>query len=119
MTMQPLALAGAWNSHDVERILTFYTDDILFEDVALEQIKVGKQDFRQALQEFFATFSDIHIEIKSFIDVEDMAGGEWVMTGVRTDTGKSFSIQGVSVFEFQEGKIARNSEYYNPASLMP
>jgi len=119
MTMQLLELVEAWNSHDVERILTFYTDDILFEDVALEQIKVGKRDFRQSLQEFFATFSDIHIEIKSFIDGEDIAGGEWVMTGVRTDTGKSFSIRGVSVSEFREGKIARNSEYYNPFSLMP
>ena len=42
----------AENSHDVEKVLTLLTDDVVIEDVTFGLVMKGKDDFKQ----FYATF---------------------------------------------------------------
>jgi ketosteroid isomerase-like protein len=57
------------------------------------------------------------LEILSLFIADNWVGSEWVMTGTAS-TGKRFSTQGASISELQEGKIKRNTDYYDPASFL-
>jgi len=109
---------AAWNSHDVNKILSFFTDDAVYEDVPLGMIARGKKEITTFVNNAFVDFPDFKIEVK--------AAGEWVMSGTFTHssipsmpaTGKTFSIRGASITEYRNGKIIRNADYYNAADFM-
>ena len=37
---------AAWNSHDVEKIASFFTDDCVYEDVAVGAVSRGKEELK-------------------------------------------------------------------------
>ena len=110
---------AAWNAHDVERILSFFTDDIVYEDVAIGKICRGKKEVKDFISSAFVNFPDFKIEVKSSFNTSDRGAAEGVMSGTFAHsstpgvsaTGKRFSVRGASITEFREGKISRNSDY--------
>ena len=111
---------AAWNSHDAEKLVSFFTDDFVYEELGLGVIKHGKEEFRAFIKGFFANFPDTNFEMKSSFISGDWYCGEWVWIGTYKGNapgvpaaGKRFSIRGVSVGELKEGKIKRHSDYYN------
>lgn len=117
---------AAWNSHDVERIVSFFTDDGVYEDVSLGKVNRGKKEVKDFISSMFVDFPDFKIEMKSSFFTRDRGAAEWVMSGTFAHssisglpaTGKSFSERGVSVNEFRKNKISRNSDYWNMASFL-
>ena len=109
----------AWNNHDVERILSFFTDDCFYEDVALKRIVRGKTELRALLVSVFTDIAGFKMEIKSVFSEGSWGAGEWIMSGrfvhssdpLLTATGKSFLVRGATVFELSNGKISRNTDY--------
>jgi len=117
---------AAWNSHDMERILSFFTDDLVYEDVALGKVIRGKKELKDFISSMLVDFPDFRFEVKSGFNTIDRSAGEWVMTGTFAHsstpgvlaTGKSFSLRGASIMEFRGGKISRNTDYWNMASFL-
>ena len=116
---------AAWKSHDVEKLAAFFTDDCVYEDVAFGRVNHGKEELKVYLNDTFAAFPDFKTEPKSFSIAGDLGGIEWVMSGTHKGdipglpaTGKSFSVRGASIIEVHEGKIKRQSDYYDMASLL-
>ena len=116
---------AAWNSHDVEKIASFFTDDCVYEDVALGAVNRGKEQVRAYLSGTFNGFPDFKIERTSNFVAGDWRGAEWIMSGTHTGdipglpvTGKSFSIRGASITKLRGGKIARNTDYWNLISML-
>ena len=116
---------AAWNSHDVEKIASFFTDDCVYEDVAVGAVNRGKEQVKAFVSGTFTAFPDFKLERTSSFVAGDWRGAEWIMSGTQTGdipglpaTGKSFSIRGASITELQEGKIRRNSDYWNLASWL-
>jgi steroid delta-isomerase-like uncharacterized protein len=122
---------AAWNSRDVEMILSYFADDCVYEDLAAGVVLHGKAEVKAFANESFVAFPDLKFEIKSFF-VTPLArlgfgkiGSEWVMSGTHKGdlrhgdlptlpaTGKSWSVRGASITEMSKGKIKRNSDYYN------
>ena len=109
----------AWNSHDVERILSFFTEDCLYEDVALKRIVRGKTELRALLESVFADIAGFKMEIKSVFSAGSWGASEWTMSGrfvhsndpMLTATGNSFLVRGATVFELSDRKISRNTDY--------
>lgn len=117
--------AEAWSSHDVERIASFFTDDCSYEDVALGIVNRGKEQLRAFADGTFAAFPDFAIEPRSSFAAGGWTATEWVMSGThRGDlpglpaTGKRFSVRGASIMELEEGKIRRNSDYWDMAAFL-
>jgi steroid delta-isomerase-like uncharacterized protein len=117
----------AWNSHDVEKILSFFADDCIYEDVAVGLVNHGKKEVKLFFESFFVDMPDVKFEGKSTLDSGNYFGIEWVMSGTFAHssipempqaTGKKFSIKGVSIGEMREDKIIRNSDYWNFASFL-
>lgn len=109
----------AWNSQDVERILSFFTEDCLYEDVSLKRITRGKTELRALLESVFADITAFKMEIKSVFSTGKWGGSEWTMSGrfIHSSdpslmaTGKSFIVRGATIFELSNGKISRNTDY--------
>jgi len=116
---------AAWNSHDVEKIASFFTDDCVYEDVAMGAVNRGKEQVKAFVSGTFTAFPDFKLERTSSFVAGDWRGAEWIMSGTHTGdipglpvTGKSFSTRGASITELHEGKIRRNSDYWNLASFL-
>jgi steroid delta-isomerase-like uncharacterized protein len=115
-------LIEAENSHDIEKLLTLLTDDIVFEDVTL--VTEGKDAFKQGYAAFITAVPDFKIEPKSWVTSDKSFALEMVFTGTQKGdlpslpaTGKSFSIRGCSFGEFENGKIKGRRDYWDSASL--
>ena len=117
----------AWNSHDVEKIAAFFTEDGVHEDIAVGSVYRGKNELKAGLSPLFAACPDFKLELKSLFGTTDWVAQEWVMTGTQTGafrglgipaTGKSFSIRGASITKLRGGKIVRNTDYWNLMSML-
>jgi hypothetical protein len=62
---------AAWNSRDIGRIASFFTDDCIYEDVALSVVNHSREELKAFAGATFATFPDVNFEVTSFF----VAGG--------------------------------------------
>jgi steroid delta-isomerase-like uncharacterized protein len=95
-------------------------------DVALDQSHTGKE----AMREFFAGLerdfsSDYRFDPGYAVVTDSGYALEWVMRGTHDRsgpmlpaTGKSLAIRGVSVGEMRDGKIVRNTDYWNMTEFL-
>ena len=114
----------AWDSQDVDRILTHYTEDAFYEDVpsvenGWDEPLRGHQMIRESVAEGFEDMSDLGFEFVSASEAGDRMVVEWIMTGThfRDFTG-SFSVRGVSIIEREGDKIAWVRDYYDAYLLL-
>lgn len=72
---------AAWNSHDTEKLASFFTDDCVYEEVALAKITRGKEEFKAFINAFFTAFPDTHFELTSNFNSGNWYCAEWIWTG--------------------------------------
>src|SRR5512139_1739439 len=117
---------AAWNSHDVDTIASFYTEDCIKEDVALGTSTHGKEEMNALHHRVFTAIPDLKIELTSCFHSDEWAATEWIMSGTYSHqfpgmppaTGRSFSVRGSSIMELQGGRISRVSDYWNYLSFL-
>ena len=117
---------AAWNSHDVDKIATFYTDDCIKEDVAVGVYARGKEAMNAVNRGAFAAVPDMKIELGLIITSSDKAATEWTMSGTYSSTqpgvppviDRPFSIKGATIMKLRDGRISRVSDYWDSALFM-
>ena len=116
---------AAWNSGDPERIASFLTDDCVFENLGGEDEHRGIEQIKAWATGVFAAFPDFNLEIKSLFVAGDWVGVEWIETGTHKGamgshppTGKSFAVAGASILELHQGKIKRETLYWDSATFL-
>ena len=118
-TSHPLSgYMEAWSAHDADRVAAYFTDDAVYEDVALGEVHRGKAAIKTFADGTFAELSGYAIEQKSLVVGDGSVAVEWVMTGTYRPTGTKFSVRGVSLMDLQGGKIRRNSDFWNMAVFL-
>jgi steroid delta-isomerase-like uncharacterized protein len=121
-------LIGDWarlcSSHDLDGLMQILTDDVVYEDVALGELKRGKDAVRAFAGEFFSRIPDVTLELASNFATPTQGGAEWVMRGTQTgsfvqarDGDKRFELRGASILEFANGRICRVSDYWDKANF--
>jgi steroid delta-isomerase-like uncharacterized protein len=113
------------NAHDAARFVTLFTDDVVYEDVTFGAVNHGKAETQAFIESFFPAFPDLAFEVTSRFAAGDRAGLEWVMTGThRGDlpglpaSGKRCNVRGATIVELAGGKIRRNSDYWDLATML-
>ena len=108
------AFAAAFNRHDADGVMSFMTEDCVFEASAGPDIcgarYEGRDAVRGAFAEVFATFPDARWNGASHFIHGDRGVSEWTFTGTRTD-GARVEVHGCDVFTFRDGKIALKNSY--------
>ena len=115
MTREVLqAFADAWNRHDVDGLMSFMTEDCIFEASAGSEIfgtrYVGCDAVRAGFAEVWATYPDAHWGNASHFVAGDRGVSEWTFTGTRAD-GAHVEVHGCDLFTFRDGKIALKNSY--------
>jgi steroid delta-isomerase-like uncharacterized protein len=112
---------GAWNSHNVAQVLAVFTDDVFYEDVPFGLVNHGSAELAKFVQSFFTAVPDIHVQCVNTAVHGGHGFIEWVFGGTDVGlfkTGKPFSVRGASVIDVRGGRISRESDYYDAATIM-
>ena len=115
MTVDVLqAFADAWNRHDVAALMTFMTEDCVFEASAGEDVcgarYTGADAVRAAFAEVWAVFPDAQWSNARHFVSGDRGVSEWTFTGTGKD-GTRVEVHGCDLFTFRQGKIALKNSY--------
>jgi len=115
------AFADAWNEHDVDALMSFMTDDCVFEASAGLEVcgtrSKGRDAVRAAFAQVWTTFPDAHWGNARHFVCGDRGVSEWTFTGTAQD-GTRVEVHGCDLFMFRGGRIAlKNSYRKNRASL--
>jgi steroid delta-isomerase-like uncharacterized protein len=117
------AFADAWNRHDIDALMSFMTDDCVFEASAGPDIcgtrYAGREAVRAGYSEVWATFPDAQWRDARHCVFGDQGLSEWTFTGTRAD-GTRVEVHGCDLFSFRDGKISlKNSYRKNRPALGP
>jgi ketosteroid isomerase-like protein len=110
-------LCAAFNAHDLDRIMSFFS-----EDCVLEMPKgskpwgtrlVGRQNVRDALATRFEGLPDVHYSNdEHYVDsATDTGISKWILTGT-TREGERKVVHGCDFYTFREGKVIRKDSYW-------
>ena len=109
------AFAEAWNRHDAEGLMSFMTDDCVFEASAgpddCGTRYVGRQAVQAGFSEVWATFADAQWRSPRHFVCGDRGVSEWTIRGTQT-TGERIEVRGCDLFEFSDGKISRKDSFW-------
>jgi steroid delta-isomerase-like uncharacterized protein len=113
--------AAAVNSGDVDRVVALFTEDGLWEEVAIGLAARGPHEIGAHLDRLFTAVPDITFDVSSGFMAGDRAVVEWTVSGTYSSdfsglppaTGQRFAFRGASVFELADGKIQRYTEYWD------
>jgi len=110
-------ILDAFNRHDLDAIMEFFSDDCSFDfprgPEYFGQRFMGKAQVREALAGRFKGIPDVHYGDDShWISADGNAGvSEWTLTGTTT-SGVSVKVRGCDLWEFRNGKVTRKNSYW-------
>lgn len=114
---------AAWNAHDSAAAAEFLADNVVYYDASVGTPVEGRDAARtQVIDAFLNAAPDAVWARDGEAIVSDGAVAfEWTFGGTNSGdwadgtkaTGKSFSFHGMSLFRVEEGRIVRQSDYYD------
>ena len=108
------AFADAWNRHDADGLMTFMTDDCVFESSAGPDVwgtsYEGRERVRAGFADAWAVYPDAQWRGARHFVSGDRGVSQWTFTGTRPD-GSRAEVDGCDLFTFREGKIAIKDSY--------
>ena len=108
------AFADAWNRHDIDALMSFMTDDCVFEASAGPDACGSRYAGREAVRAGFAQvweiFPDAHWASAQHFVHGGRGVSEWTFTGTRSD-GTRVEVHGCDLFTFRDGRIALKNSY--------
>jgi steroid delta-isomerase-like uncharacterized protein len=118
--------ADFWSSKDLSQLDVIYSVDAVYEDVPEGTAYEGIAAIKKSLSEDITYAPDVKVEIVLIMVSGERGVLEWIWSGTQTGdipglmpaTGKKFSIRGVSLFEFENNKIKKQSDYYNAGTFL-
>lgn len=110
-----------WNSQDPEKLVIAFTPDGIYRDVTFDITKKGSQELRDLHKFFHDAVGGLYVKLIASHIANGHGTIEWVFGGTDVGvykTGKPFAVSGVSVIEARGGRISRNLDYYDAATIM-
>ncbi len=109
------AFLDAFNRHDLDEIMTFFTDQAVFDmprgrDPWGTRAE-GRDEVRRLLATRFDGLPDVHYDDDRHFVCEDRGVSEWLLTGT-TAAGIRVAVRGCDLFEFEGGRISRKDSYW-------
>jgi len=109
------AFLDAFNAHDVDRIMSFFTADCEFDTPRGPspggRRLVGRQQVRQGIQARFDGIPDIQYGDDRHWTCGERGVSEWTIRGTQA-TGEPIEVRGCDLFEFRDGQISRKDSFW-------
>lgn len=110
-----------WNATDPGLLVAAFTPDAIYEDVAFGVKKTGSAGLRELHKSDHDDVGGFYVKLIASHVADGHGTIEWIYGGKDVGlfkTGKPFEVQGVSVIEVRGGRISRNLDYYDAATIM-
>jgi ketosteroid isomerase-like protein len=109
------AIADAFNRHDVDGVMSFFTDDCVFEGPRgpepCGRRLVGADAVRDGIAARFGGIPDVHYGEATHWVAADRGVSEWTLTGTTID-GERLELRGCDLWTFRDGRVARKDSYW-------
>ncbi|HEY2940605.1 MAG TPA: ester cyclase [Gaiellaceae bacterium] len=120
---------AAWNSHDVDAIVSMHTEDSVFENHVTGDRNVGRDAIGRAISGIFSVFPDLAFETRRAYVRDDLVVQEWTARGTHEGTmtrsgieveptGRSVEYNGMDVIPIRDGLVARKDVYSDSVTLL-
>lgn len=109
-------LVAAFNAHDLDQIMSFFTDDCVFDSPRGEHPWgtrfEGPAAVREGLGQRFRGLPDVHYGEDEHWVCGDRGVSRWLLTGT-TPEGERVEVRGCDLFDLAaDGRIARKDSYW-------
>ena len=105
----------AFNDHDVDAIMAFFSDDCVLDMPRGPgpggRRLVGKEQVREGIQSRLDGIPDVHYGDDRHFACGDRGVSEWTIRGTQA-TGEPIEVRGCDLFEFRDGKISRKDSFW-------
>ncbi len=108
--------AAAWTAGDVDKVMSFFTDDIVYEDKSTKKKPTGRAEVREFVADIAKNFAGMSMKANTVTIGKDSASMEWLMSGGSGDG--AWSIQGISAIQIKDGKFSRVTDYWHDAAFL-
>jgi ketosteroid isomerase-like protein len=109
------ALVDAFNAHDLDRIMSFFTEDAVLEmprgPHAWGNRYEGAAAVRAALQGRFTGLPDVHYGNDVHYVDGDMGISRWTLTGTPA-SGERIEVHGCDFYAFRDGKVVQKDSFW-------
>src|SRR3954462_14340067 len=103
------ALLDAFNAHDVNAVMSFFTEDCVLDmprgPAPGGRRLTGRQQGREGIQSRVAGIPDVKYHDDRHWTCGDRGVSEWTIRGTKL-TGEHIEVRGCDLFEFTDGKIS-------------
>ena len=111
------AWAAAWSSGSGEGAAAVFAEDGVYEDVPFGETVEGRAAIAEYLQAYFEEAQGPALTIESSVAIPGGFVVQWRDEFTHAPTGAPVSYRGVSILEVADGQIARETAYYDQATI--
>ena len=105
----------SWARRDIDTIMTCFSDDAVYHNVPVAPI-AGREGIRAVFDAFLGLFESLELETVNMVAEPDLVFSERV-DHFRLRDGRTFDLPVNGVFEIENGRIKRFSDYFDLASF--
>ena len=109
------ALLDAFNAHDVDAIMSFFTEDCVFDTPRGPgpggRRLVGKEQVREGIQSRFDGIPDVRYSDDRHFVCGDRGVSEWTLSGTARN-GERIEVRGCDLLELDGGRIRRKDSFW-------
>jgi steroid delta-isomerase-like uncharacterized protein len=115
----------AWNSHDIEKVIDFYSADYIGDDIGQSSLLRGHAGLRAMLESYWSAFPDLRFRVVSTLVEGDRVAIVWVGEGTHQGTimnipptGHRVEVRGVSIINVENGLVIRGQYVWDLAGML-
>jgi ketosteroid isomerase-like protein len=109
------AVLDAFNRHDLDRIMSFFSADCVLEMPRGADPwgtrYVGADAVREGLRTRFAGIPDVRYDDDSHFVSGDVGVSQWTLRG-RSSKGERIEVRGCDFYTFRDGKIVKKDSFW-------
>ncbi len=115
----------AWNSHDIEEVLDFYSPEYIGEDVGQAFLLRGHEGIRAMLENYWQAFPDLEFTVTDTVVQDSRVAIVWIAEGTHQGTilnipptGHRVAVRGVSIIDVEDGLVVRGQYIWDLAGML-
>ena len=125
MNSLAIELVDAWNSHDLERVLSLYSPAYTGVDVAQAAPQSGLEGLRDTISLYWRAFPDLHFTLKQSVAEGDLLSIFYQAQGTHRGpimnipaTGCRIDVQGAGLHRLLNGRIVHSLYVWDTAGML-
>ena len=109
------AFLDAFNAHDLDAVMSFFTEDCVFDmprgPAPGGRRLTGKKQVRAGIQSRFDGIPTSSTAMSAIGTCGDRGVSKWTIRGTQA-TGEHIEVRGCDLFEFTDGRISRKDSFW-------